>query len=158
MRGTDAMSSNIRTKTTLFLVPLLGFYKEDLLTEDFINAYLKVGNEPEEEGFIYLVYKLHKPGLDNRHDVYHSMYEGHHVYKVHISKPILKKFSEGKYSMFTPTEKDKILAFWGVSKGSRLHGILNPKTVLYEHYSLTFNLSPSAQIWPKPLITDETFN
>ena len=134
----DVKNYNIRTKTTLFIVPLLGFKKEDVITEGFVNAYLKVESQPEEEGFIYLVYE-------------------NDTVKHKVSKPILKKFTEGKYSLFTPLEKQKILAFWGVSKGSRLHNILNPRDMLFEQYGTTHNLSPSAQIWPKPLITEETF-
>lgn len=162
----DAKNSNTRTKTTLFMVPLLGYLKRNVITENFVNAYSRDENEPGEEKYIYLKYIGENKNLDEKHCfiVYPvektppgTPSESYWVYRYSIPKPLSKKFTEGKYSMFTPIEKQKILAFWGVSKGSRLHSILNPRDSLLEQFGSTYNLSPSAQIWPRPLTTEETF-
>ncbi len=138
---TETAQKNSRTYTTLFILPQLGFSKDKIITDDFINAYLYHDNEPEEEGYVYIVYT-------NKVD------------KIPIPAELnymIKLFNKGLYSKFLPSQKINVLSFWGLSKHSRMHNILNPKDYLYELSGFNTVLYKKGEVWPKPNTINETF-
>lgn len=139
MKATEQKTS--RTYTTLFVLPQLGLKKEDIITDEFINAYLYHNDYPEEEGYVYLVYKTK-------------------VDKIPIPAELnyfMKLFYNGLYSKFLPSQKYNVLSFWGLSKHSRMSNILNPKDYIYELSGFNTMLYKKGEIWPKPSTMNETF-
>ena len=137
----ETVQKNSRTYTTLFLLPQLGLKKEDVITDNFINAYLYHNDYPEEEGYVYLVYtnKVDKIPIPSELNYF------------------MKLFHKGLYSKFLPSQKSNVLSFWGLSKHSRMFNILNPKAYLYELSGFNTMLYKKGEIWPKPNTMNETF-
>jgi len=124
---------NSRTKTTLFVLPLLGLEKEIVITDNFKNAYLDIKNKQ-----CVIVYKSKRKlinigNLDN----------------------FLDLFLKGKYSQISNQNKFQILSFWGLTKRSKLYSILNPKDFLFEDTGI---LSSRVEIFPPPLVKEEFIN
>jgi len=134
---------NSRTKTTVFLFPLIGFSKEWSVMDRFKNAYVNIEGRPKEEGVIYAIYTKTN-GLRS-------------ISTIKLPINTLNKFIKGRYSLFSEEEKAKILSFWGLTKESRLYKILYPSHEMYESYSVTLRAKTKAEIWPKPNLAEETF-
>lgn len=125
-----------RTCTTLFLLPLLEGSQDVVKIDSFVNAFLG-----KDKHIIYAYDKLDDAG--------------EYIESVEYNKEveeIIGLFISGKYSKFPTTIKQKILNFWGVSKGSRLYNILYPNHYHYEN----FGVQVTAEIWPKPDLVKES--
>lgn len=137
----EKAQKSCRTYTTLFVLPQLGFSKDEVITDDFVNSYLYHNDYPEEEGYVYIVYttRVDKIPIPDR------------------LKFFIKLFYEGKYSKFLPSQKQTILSFWGLSKHSRMHNILYPKDYFYELSGFNTLLYKKGEIWPRPDTMRETY-
>jgi len=147
--------SRTNTDTTRFLLPLLGFTKEQVINEDFINAYLYTKNFIAEDNLIILVYKEEQQYLELE-VVYRN---GYYYYFVDIRPKTYKRFIDGKYSQLEYSEKRTILDFWNLDKPSKMHNILFPATHLQESFNLVGKglLFHKKNIWFPPNTIKETF-
>ena len=148
-----------RTDTTIFLLPLM-FGKEDVITPDFKNAYIRNDSFIHED-LIVLVYEKPNPNLQ-KYSPFAMTYEGSNaIYFFKLNETISEVrllFFEGKYSEFSPAYKDTILNFWNVDKYSMLYNILyklDPIRCLSIRNSRIYR---KADVWPKPNLEYETLN
>jgi len=147
--------SRTNTDTTRFLLPLLGFDKEQVINEDFVNAFLYTKSLAIFENTIVLIYKKEQPHLK----LIGINKNGYYYYYATISPKTYKRFTAGKYSQFEYSEKQVILSFWKLAKGSKLHSILFPADHLQESFNTVSKglLYHKKNIWLPPDTIKETF-
>lgn len=125
-------STNL-TKTTLFILPILGYNKEHFCTDTYLeNVFLN-----KELNQLCLVYRFIKGEVYNRleafllkHDLFiklididpqHVMY----IFRIPASfNMTISKFTNGKYSQFVDGYKLSILKFYGYKYGGTTYNIL----------------------------------
>ena len=127
------ISTNYPTKTKHFILPTLGFNKENFQAETFLeDARLN-----KELDTIYLTYRFVKGEVYNAMETFlfklpnfkkHIDIDTEHViYEFNIPKEYLsdvKLFMKGKYSSLSTQLKERILTFYGLKKGGITYGIL----------------------------------
>jgi len=151
------MTNHYRTNTdtTRFLLPLLGFTKEQVINENFVNAYLYTEDLAIFEDTIVLIYTKEQPKLK----LIGIKRNGYHYYYATIDPKTYKRFVNGKYSQFEYSEKKTILDFWNQIKHSRLHSILFPEVHMQESFNFATKglLIHKKNIWFSPDTIKETF-
>ena len=159
MKEKDLKHSKIRTDTTRFVIPQLGYSLEEIDTEYFINAYMWT-NLALDSQVLSLVYTKKNPILENEPHITKTITSEYIVYYYPSKKlsKFLKLFLKGRYSKFTKEQKQNILNFWKLYKHSRLSNILYPTDHLLE-VSVFFSQKTifNKEIWPKPNTLKETF-
>lgn len=148
--------SRVNTDTTRFLMPLLGYSKEEVITKDFVNAFLFTKENLNLKRVIVLVYKTPHFNKNKVATIIHGFY----CYYFPIDKIIYKLFLNGKFSRFTLKQKKIILNFWNLQKHSKLHNILFPNDLELENitaFPTRGLLYYSKEIWQKPDTLKETF-
>lgn len=155
----ETAQKSFRTYTTLFILPQLGFKKEHIINKDFVNSYLYLDTHPEEEGYVYIVHKAVVAELAKAASHTYVSKEDI-IYAIPIPEELnyfIRLFYKGLYSKFLPSQKLNVLSFWGLSKHSRMHNILNPKDYLYELSGFNTVLYKKGEVWPRPNTLNETY-
>lgn len=161
--------SSLPTKTSTFLLPLLGKTKKTLKFDSyFVNAFLDNKHE-----FLCLLYrftgtKLYKDFEESMmmdvacvnhidYDPYHVIYifriPGHY-------KPDVENFLIGKYSAFSKGLRQKIWRFYGKEDGTAVLQIVRRDKELRKKMEelLNIRLSKESELASKPELEKEIYN
>lgn len=152
--------SSVRTKTTTFLLPLLNKNKKSLRFDSyFINAFLS-----KDKQYLNLFYRFTGTSIYKRFEQYmitdslcvdHIEYDPYHViYVFKIPKEFKKDveyFTEGKYSKFSKTLRQRITKFYGTDSNNLIK-IIKKDNELKEKLEkdLGVSLPKDAELASKP--------
>ena len=151
----------LRTNTTLFVLPLLGLSKKEVLTKKFQNAYLWSLHNIEADYCLHLLYKGNEDLNINKELILNKYTTSKNtVYTIKLPGDLTKTLSniiEGKYSKLYSEVKEQILNFWNAGKDSILYG------VLYKTDSARLLFKPTVlnrdiEYWPKLIRSQETLD
>jgi len=116
-----------KNKTTIFVLPLAvkGFTDNQIITDDFINAYIADIDKPEWDDYVILVYDREVALEDIAKASY--KYEDYFLYVINIPDDLLADYFQiiqGKYTEISEKAKQRILQFWSQNEDSKLYKIL----------------------------------
>jgi len=116
-----------KNNTTKFILPMVlsddKTYK-DILTDNFINAYIADFNKPEYDNMILVVF-YEEEEIGGWKEVY--IHNNHVIYVFETPKEQEEDFFSsmaGLYSTLTDEYKKRLLQFWEQEEGSDMHCIL----------------------------------
>jgi hypothetical protein len=161
--------SSLPTKTSTFLLPLLGKTKMTLKFDSyFVNAFLD--NKHELLCLLYRftgtqIYKnFEETMIKDAACVNHIDYDPYHVlyiFKIPENyKPDIENFLEGKYSAFSKGLRQKIWRFYGKEDGTAVLQIVRRDKELKEKMEelLNIRLSDESELASKPELEKEIYN
>ena len=142
------MSFLVRTNTTRFILPLTGISKENLITPNFVNAYLHLDCWPERRG-IFVAYKGDNTALAD----YHLK-----ISNGELTIYLLDMLIAGRYSKIPSATKTKILRFWELGTTSNLYFILYPDVFYNETGYGNILAGRKPETWPPFVLKHETLS
>lgn len=146
-----------RTNTTRFILPLCGFSKEAVITNNFINAYLHLSDWPEKQG-IFIAYRGKNKLLEELNCDFTKFTNTDitiYILRQEIT-PVMEMLIKGRYSKIPSAKKAQILDFWNLGSSSNLYFILYPDVFYNETGYGNVLAGRKPETWPPFKLDNET--